>query len=413
MNKTHLPSVLTLIVVALGILFLLALAGIFAVSSLMLLFSGGGVEEMIAAFAFGFESVLLLACAWFISQKARGQAAADQPYTFPFARWQVVPGIVIILLGIAIGGGIAATGIHWIGWLALPLLTVLVILTPIWLVIGFSSNGMQAGARWRFFAVLGLSMTVAPLVMVVLEIVFAAILVIAGSVYLVVTMPDVILELSTTLQFLAEQPENIELALETLAPYLMHPAVMLAGFGFIAVLVPLIEELFKPLAVWLFARQIESPAQGFVLGGLSGAAFALFESLNMGANGSTAWAVVVGARIGTGILHVTTSAIVGWGIVSAFREKRFGRLLACYAGAVLLHGLWNAAAVGMMFSGIGALAGDANLSALVPALICVLLGMGVGMGAALIALNRRFRREEQARRSSEAEDADERVQLSA
>ncbi len=104
-------------------------------------------------------------------------------------------------------------------------------------------------------------------------------------------------------------------------PYLSNPAVIATILSYIALIVPLIEELLKPLAVWIFATKIESPAQGFAMGVLCGAAFALIESLNASADGTATWPFIVGIRAGTGLLHMTTSGLVGWGIVSAVREK--------------------------------------------------------------------------------------------
>lgn len=151
---------------------------------------------------------------------------------------------------------------------------------------------------------------------------------------------------------------------------------------------------FVAQAVWIFARQIDSPAQGFVLGALSGVAFALIESLNASADSSASWGVIVSARAGTSLLHLTTSALVGWGIVSLFKEKRFGRFFAAYFSAVLVHGIWNASAAGAGIASIGELIGKPEwLFNLAPALICGLVVLGIGMFAVLLKSNRSLRTE--------------------
>ena len=128
------------------------------------------------------------------------------------------------------------------------------------------------------------------------------------------------------------------------------------------------------------------------MGLLSGAAFALIESLNASANGTISWPVIVSVRAGTSILHMTASGLMGWGIVSAFKEKRIGRLFAAYFSAVLIHGIWNAAAAGAGLSAIGESIGRPEwLFNFAPALICGLLVMGVGMFAVLLASNRKLR----------------------
>lgn len=392
-NKTHWTSLLIVIALGLSILLLLAASFILGISSLISLLGGDGAPaaEMISAFAFGFEIVLLLGCAWFILQKVMDRQGADLPFKIPFAAWQLLAGVGLVVFCIIIGGVVSVTGIAWLGWLILPALTVLVIAPPIWLLFGIGSNGIEAGPRWRFFAVFGLSLTIAPAVMLLLEMVILVILVIGGTVYLAVAQPGLVEELAGIAQVVQFETDP-QILLDLLGPYLYNPAVIAAALGYIAVIVPLIEELLKPLAVWLFARKIASPSQGFVLGLLSGAAFALFESLNASADGSTGWAAVVVVRAGTGILHVTLSGLVGWGIVSAFKEKRIGRLVAAYFTAVLIHGLWNAAAAGMGILVLGEfIDSSTGLLMYAPALACGLIVMGIGMFAVLVASNRKLK----------------------
>jgi RsiW-degrading membrane proteinase PrsW (M82 family) len=113
----------------------------------------------------------------------------------------------------------------------------------------------------------------------------------------------------------------------------------------------MMEEALKPLVVWLFAGKIHFQAQGFALGALCGAGFALVETFNNSAQ-SDAWAIVLIARIGTGAMHITTSALMGAAIFSALHERRYLRLIATYLLAVFLHGLWNLLAVTNGFSSL-------------------------------------------------------------
>jgi hypothetical protein len=149
--------------------------------------------------------------------------------------------------------------------------------------------------------------------------------------------------------------------------------------------------LFKPLAVWFFARKLSSPAQGFALGMLSGAAFALVESLNASGDGSMSWPVIVLVRAGTGLLHMTASGLVGWGIASAFQQKRLLRLPAAYFAAVAIHGVWNACAVGLGFASLGESIGRPEwLAQFAPALLDGMLVLGPGMLIVLTACNRKL-----------------------
>lgn len=390
-NKTHLPSLLIFIVLALGAFFLAAVAGITTIAAIINMSAGSsGAAEMIISVAFGVEAALLTFCAYVVLQKVRGLEAAEQPFKLPFADWHIIAGIAAVLVGALVGTAVAMSAGIGLTLLIMPTLTVLMVVIPIWLLFGIGANRIEAGPRWRFFAILGLSLTIAPLTMVIFELLIAGVILIGGGVFITITSPELVTELTNTLQFALAHPEDLAIALESLTPYLTHPAVIVTALGFIAVLVPLIEELLKPLAVWLFAASLDSPAQGFLFGALSGAAFALFESLNASANVSSTWAVIIGGRIGTGILHITASAFVGLGIGYAFKEKRYGLLLACYGAAVLAHSLWNASAIGLAFTGLGQLTGNDQWLVFSPILFCSLLALGIIFLALLIASNRKL-----------------------
>ncbi len=392
-KKTHWVSIFILFVFGISILFLFLIVTLLGVSSLVDLFkkSGDPVVEMIGAAAFGFEIVLLLLCGWFVLQKAMNRDIADTPFIPPFADWHLIPVIGLALVGVTVGGLAAYSEIKWLGWLIMPFATILVIVPPIGLLFGYGSRGLETGPRWRVFAVLGLGMTVGPVIMVVLEMVTLLGIIVAGAVLIAILEPATFQDMIQLSQIIQTETSE-DVLLNLLAPYISNPFAIAVGIGYIALIVPLIEELLKPLAVWLFASKIESPSQGFVLGLLSGAAFALIESLNASADGTTSWPIIVSVRAGTSILHITASGLMGWGIVSAFKEKRYGRFFAAYFSAVMIHGIWNASAVGTGLSALGESIGRPEwLLNFAPALVCGLLVMGVGMFAVLLASNRKLR----------------------
>ena len=392
-NKTHWPSLLTLIVLGIGAAFVLLISFGLGVNSIIGLFTDGidPAGGMISSFAFGFEFIILILSFWFILQKTMGRDQADQPLKFPFAGWQIIAGINIVIFAAVIGGITAYTEIAWLNWIILPALTILVIVPPIWMLFGIGTNGIDLGPRWRFFSVLGLGMTVGPILMIILEIILLVVIILAGFIYLAVQKPDLFQEIINLTQQLQNETDP-DFILNSVAPYVANPAVIATLLGYIAFLVPLIEELLKPLAVWIFAKKIESPAQGFAMGMLSGGAFALLESLNASGDGSVSWPVIVSIRAGTSLLHMTASGLVGWGIVSAFQEKKAGRFFAAYFSAVAIHGIWNACAVGAGISTIGELIGKPEwLFNIIPAAISGMAVLGIGMFVVLIASNRKLR----------------------
>ncbi len=411
-KKTHWASILTLLIFGTSISFLLLIVTILGISSLIDLINNNGdpVVAMIGAASFGFVIVLLLVCGWFVLQKAMGHEQADHPFILPFASWHLIPVIGLAFAGILAGGIAAYTEITWLGWLVMPAATILVIVPPIWLIFGYGSRGLEAGPRWRVFASFGIGMTIGPAIMIVLEMITLLGIIAAGIALLAILNPDTLQDVMRLAE-IVQSETNETVLLNTLAPYISNPFMITAGIGYIAVLVPFIEELLKPLAVWLFANKIESPSQGFVMGLVSGAAFALVESLNASADGTMSWPVIVSVRAGTSILHMTATGLVGWGIVSMFKEKRYGRFTAAYFSAVLIHGIWNASAAGAGISAVGESIGKPEwLLKFVPALVSGLLVLGVGMLVVLIASNRALRK---ATISEENDIKEEEVQLPA
>jgi len=117
--------------------------------------------------------------------------------------------------------------------------------------------------------------------------------------------------------------------------------------------VPLIEEAFKPVGVWLLFGRLHRPAAGFVAGLLSGAGYAMFESLAAFSNGEE-WATVAVVRMGTAAVHIVTTGLVGWALVGAWREKRYLQLGLTYLAAAAIHGSWNATTITLLVSQLSA-----------------------------------------------------------
>lgn len=390
-SKTHWPSILILIVLAIGIVFFLGISFVMSLLSVVQLFddSGPAADNMIVAFSAGIEFILLLACAWFVFQKTSGSESAERTGKFPFAIWQLLVIPLVVLVSISVGGVIAYAANKYLSWFFLPLATLFVILPPIFLYVGLGSNGIEIGPRWRTWGTIGLGLTVSPALMIALEIFILIFTLLVAAVFLSF-QPGKLQEYQFFFQELNRQTDQ-DVALEMIAPYLSDPRVIAAIFGYIALIVPLIEEMLKPLAVWIFARSITKPSQGFVLGMLSGGAFAIIESLNASADGSESWPVVAGVRAGTSLLHIVLTGLMGYAIVGAFQEKRIGRLFATYFGVVAIHGIWNACAIAAGLSANGDMLGKPEwMAAYLPASLCGIGVLGIGIFTVLIASNRKI-----------------------
>jgi RsiW-degrading membrane proteinase PrsW (M82 family) len=204
-------------------------------------------------------------------------------------------------------------------------------------------------------------MTLTPFILVFLE-VFGLVLILVFVILYVASQPSLILEMEhLTRQMNGLDPQSTA-ARELILPWVMRPAVLSLAMLYVALIVPIVEELLKPLGVWLFSRRLTSRAQGFALGALSGAAYALIETLGVSPQ-TTGWASLLLTRIGTDLLHITTSALMGAAIVSAIQGSKYLRLLGTYILSVSLHGLWNALAILYTFSALADITKEPNVLA--------------------------------------------------
>jgi hypothetical protein len=141
--------------------------------------------------------------------------------------------------------------------------------------------------------------------------------------------------------FLADPNQPPDGLIEFLEPYLLQPVPIYIGLSVAAVLVPLIEEFFKPVGVWLLFGRKPTPAQGFAAGILSGAGFALFENFSLAASSGEEWSLVVLTRVGTSVIHIVVTGLTGWALTTAWLERRYIRLGLTYLVSVSIHALWN------------------------------------------------------------------------
>jgi RsiW-degrading membrane proteinase PrsW (M82 family) len=125
-----------------------------------------------------------------------------------------------------------------------------------------------------------------------------------------------------------------------------------------SVATPLIEETVKIALIVFYLRRINHPLEGFVLGILCGAAFTLSEGIGYTSTGTTGWAISAAARASTALPHILNSGMLGWALVSAYKEHRYARLIGAFLAAILLHGLWNAISLGLVMNGFSSLVAD-------------------------------------------------------
>ena len=123
------------------------------------------------------------------------------------------------------------------------------------------------------------------------------------------------------------------------------PMLIFLLFCFLVVIVPIIEELFKTLAVWLLLGMDITPKGGYQSGLMSGAAFALMEgalyALQSASVVGNAWVFFILGRLGGTLIHISSGALIGWALATAWREKEPLKAVLAYLIAMVVHALWN------------------------------------------------------------------------
>jgi len=266
-------------------------------------------------------------------------------------------GLIILLFPLVLWLGNQVVGQRFVAPFLLPLLHLLAIGLPVGWLLFLALRKLPLGSPQRAWGVFATGLVLSPALIIVLELVALAVVVVA-AVVIISLQPGVADELQALARQLQGGGQNPEALLEELAPFLSQPLVIYGALVYVAGIVPLIEEALKPLGVWLLAGRNLSPAAGFAAGALSGAGYALFESLALATGGGEEWAFQAFIRSGTGIIHIVTSGLTGYALALAWREARFIRLGVAYLLSVTLHGLWNGLTVlfgfGSLLNEIGA-----------------------------------------------------------
>lgn len=261
---------------------------------------------------------------------------------------------LIILLPILFLGQWASQS-ESLDWLFLPPIHLFAsALIVLWLV-GMAVKRLHGGSAQRLWGVFASGLVLGPLFAFGLELLFGLFFLLLVALY-VGNRPDLGNAAERLMESGAPFLTDPNQMLPMLQPFLSDPALLLIGLAFIALVVPMIEETFKPIGVWLLLKRPLAPEEGFALGVISGAGFALLENLALGANGES-WLPIMAARIGTTAMHLLTAGLMGWALVIARNEKRYLHLLGVYALAVVLHGLWNGMVVLASLASFAALSG--------------------------------------------------------
>jgi RsiW-degrading membrane proteinase PrsW (M82 family) len=395
-RRTHWPSVFQLLYSGAGLIFWWgSAAAAITIAASEILISGKVVQPgnsvLLSAAGLALAGLLFLPPLVYAFLRLTGKPSPE--LRIPTVHRLVSPGILALWLGSAALVWLISPSTSISGLILAPFYLLAVSLPVLWLVIQ-ALKGLRTGSAQRGWSMLSTGMLLSPAVIITIQIILGILALIGLAIYFS-NNPDAVSALNILAGRLAGAADNPEAMQRILRSYLEKPWVLAALLAFLSGFTPLLEELFKTVGVWLAARRLRTPAEGFGAGVLCGAGFALVESLfsATSAPGGSALASLTLARGGTDLLHILNGGLMGWALASAWQERRYGRLFLAYLGAVLLHGAWNAASVlggiipllNMPVNGLGG-----SNSAVNPGLVALPV-LAVLMFMLLLYFNRRLR----------------------
>ena len=233
------------------------------------------------------------------------------------------------------------------GFLPAGLTALAVVLPALWFLrLGAGSQWGKNSKRNSGLFTFSLSFTTYFILILEMVLFFAVVVGVLAALARNPQMMEVLENLLPLLEGANLAPEEL---IELLAPLLSTPPIFIGILLLVALVIPMIEEAFKTLGVWLLKGRGISPAEGFVAGIVSGAGFALVEGLlnsaAVASSTSTDWLGFVVGRLGGTLLHIFNGGLLGWALANAWQGKKPAKVVGIYFLTVLLHGIWNGLAI--------------------------------------------------------------------
>jgi len=392
----HWPSILQFTLSALGVLVAMGLFVVMLMGGILQLTSDSP-NEAAGIFTYAltglFIGLLLLPSVILSFARIVGQELK------PGKGWRsllriVHPKWLILLFPVLIGIGHWANSQEPLSWIILPPVHILAVSIPIFWIAWLGFRKIQHFSSQRIWGIFNTGLVLGPAVIFALEIMVFIFIIFVGVFAFAINPQNLI-----ALEQFAGGVEDImpgspeEMAI--LTQILNNPTAIFLLLLFLSVIVPLIEEAFKPIGVWFLIGRDPTPGDGFTAGIISGMGYALFENLGNISLGLS-WSTLVLARIGTSVMHIFTAGIIGYTLALAWRENRYLRLGAAYVLAVIIHGLWNALTVLSSVAGLE-MEGSILPYYLLPTGEIALFALAIGLFVLFILANRKLQHEDTGR----------------
>lgn len=269
----------------------------------------------------------------------------------------------------------------------------LFVVVPAWWIIELGRRGLPPVTRQKQWGLINFGVFFTMPLVILVELILLAI----GGALLVgwlAQQPDFAPLLDQVKNVLILNPQRMDLLSDQLQPLLKSPVVIGSILLAFSLVIPMVEELLKPLALWIFIKRRWSPSEGFIAGMLSGAAFAIVESLtSLAATSSADWLTIAGGRAAAALLHIVTAGFSGWALTSTWIDGKYTRIGLAYLGVVLVHGAWNFLAVMVGFSTIFTPTGFTPVESQSNVAPWIMALLAVGLLVLLVFMNAKLKKE--------------------
>ena len=338
---THVPSIFLALAAGFGILVGLLGAILFGMAAVNDINSNAlsqALGNMSLAWSAVLVALLNIPALFYSIPRIGGRLA---PQTTLTAGWRLASLALIVWAGVVASAGLLASNLTLLTVIVLPPLGLLAAGLPVWWLVEFGRRGLHTSPQ-RFWGAVSVTLAATMPVVIITELVGFLLIGILLLAWLASSSPNLINQLQDLVRSFSSGGASPEALINTLSPYLEKPGVVLAGLAIFGLIMPLVEELFKTLALWFVPGKRMSESEGFILGLVAGGTFALIETLNtLPAMIGQAWTFLILARAATSLLHITCGGLVGWGLASAWQRERYLRLGGLFLLAVTIHGTWN------------------------------------------------------------------------
>jgi RsiW-degrading membrane proteinase PrsW (M82 family) len=347
-RELHWPSILTAGGGIVAILVLLGGIGTFISSGLLSLRDPISVENGEPWIMFSYAAAAALISLLVIPTVILAfRRLAGQPPTQGILNPQIKANhasLLLLIYLLVLAGGYFVDKLPQFYWLTLPAMNILALGLPVVLLLWLGTRDLPPSSPQRNWTTFSLGITFNPVVITVIElaaIFFGLVLLIT---IMVISIPDFPARVEEFTLMMENARATMRFPEEEIIRLIQSPIVVGSLLFFTAGIVPLVEEAIKPAGVWLLSGRELTPRDGWVLGLLSGAGFALVENLGNLAAGE-GWTFLAIARGGATALHMFNTAIIGYTFVLSRRQKKWRLVILTFLGTLLLHALWNITAV--------------------------------------------------------------------